>query len=244
MVATSAPERSFRHVRAGWRARRTTRHRTSVLSYTGSRLKRLGVGYLRTDHAGKNVNKGQRGTSAKRDDVDVIWSMTQTKGGATLKSSSRLSWVGNDLAVERHKSRNGVSYSAQIRIGWPDGTKELVAALDALGVATDAGRPTVRQAMTAAESKGPTELVQQSSGPQEALRPSSVLRSVLEALSRRICDNILGPSALVPEQGKASRSPRSSQVIDSPRAVSAPEVATARPYALSTPITAGITRGM
>lgn len=120
--------------------------------HTGSRLKRLGIGYLRTDHAGKDRTKGQRGTSAKRDDVDVIWSMSRTKGGVLLDctGSTRLSWVGPSLQVERHVSHGTVSYTAPLRFGWPAGTAAKAAELDALGIPKTAGRPTVEAALKAA----------------------------------------------------------------------------------------------
>jgi hypothetical protein len=71
--------------------------------YTGARLKRMGVAYLRTDHAGKDVAKGQRGSSAKRDDVDIVWQAQRSRAGTTLScaGASRLGWVGPSLDLDR-----------------------------------------------------------------------------------------------------------------------------------------------
>lgn len=120
--------------------------------YTGSRLKRAGVGYLRTDHAGKDMAKGQRGSSAKRDDVDVVWSMTRSKAGALLdcSGSSRLSWVGPTLQLERTEVGGVLSYTAPVRVGWPAGTAAKVADLDALGLSLDANKAEARAALKAA----------------------------------------------------------------------------------------------
>jgi len=120
--------------------------------HTGARLKRLGVGYLRTDHAGKVRGKGQRGSSAKRDDVDVIWAMKRTGTGVQLDctGSSRLSWVGPLLRVERTDVLGAVTYSAPIRMGWTDAAIDKAAELDQAGVPLDAGRPAAVAIMRAA----------------------------------------------------------------------------------------------
>ncbi len=121
--------------------------------FTGARLKRAGVGYLRTDHAGKDATRGQRGSSAKRDDVDVVWSMTRPKAGGALLScegSSRLSWVGPRLKVERVEVGGVVSYSAPVRIGWSAGVAEKVKELDALRLSPDLKRADVQRAFWAA----------------------------------------------------------------------------------------------
>lgn len=38
-------------------------------------IKALGIGILRIDHSGKDVALGQRGSSAKNDDVDAVWQL-------------------------------------------------------------------------------------------------------------------------------------------------------------------------
>jgi hypothetical protein len=87
--------------------------------YTGIRLKQAGIGFLRLDHSGKDPARGQRGSSAKRDDVDVIWRATRTKTGVLLncEGQSRLGWVGPTLTVDRIDA-TFISYSAPIRYGW------------------------------------------------------------------------------------------------------------------------------
>lgn len=45
--------------------------------HTGQLLKAHGFGWLRTDHAGKEAQRGQRGSSGKNDDVDVVWQLAK-----------------------------------------------------------------------------------------------------------------------------------------------------------------------
>lgn len=62
-------------------------------------LKAAGVALLRLDHSGKDVARGQRGSSAKNDDVDAVWSLAsgpqntltcsaRTRGPTTARTSS------------------------------------------------------------------------------------------------------------------------------------------------------------
>lgn len=47
--------------------------------HCGMPLKREGIAWLRLDHTGKDVTKGARGSSAKRGDPDLVWSMEDCK---------------------------------------------------------------------------------------------------------------------------------------------------------------------
>lgn len=75
--------------------------------YTGQRLKARGVTLVRVDHAGKDTAKGQRGTSAKRDDVDVVWRLkagSKVNGAESMtliNDASRMSWVPQEVPVTR-----------------------------------------------------------------------------------------------------------------------------------------------
>src|SRR5262249_54030743 len=54
--------------------------------HTGLPLKAAGVTWARADNMGKDPSKGARGTSAKNDDVDVVWQLA--RGDASLKLTS------------------------------------------------------------------------------------------------------------------------------------------------------------
>lgn len=74
----------------------------SYYRHTGARLKQAGITNIRIDHAGKDVAKGQRGTSAKNDDVDVVWQLTAAGNGLKLQSTHRrVSWVPETVALRR-----------------------------------------------------------------------------------------------------------------------------------------------
>jgi hypothetical protein len=69
--------------------------------HTGRPIKQRGISYLRLDHTGKDHAKGARGSSAKNDDVDLIWSLRRNQTGQTLVSKSRVSWVPSTLHIDR-----------------------------------------------------------------------------------------------------------------------------------------------
>ena len=57
-------------------------------------LKQRGATWVRLDHAGKDLDRGQRGSSAKGDDVDVVWRLDMTDNGVTFhREAARMSWV-------------------------------------------------------------------------------------------------------------------------------------------------------
>lgn len=115
--------------------------------HTGLRLKAEGVTYLRLDHAGKDLTQGQRGTSAKNDDVDIVWELTQRAGGSRLKAQKRRqSWIPE--VVDLVRLEDPLRYERAME-SWPPGTYELSALLDRLNIPLDFGarkvRPLVRE---------------------------------------------------------------------------------------------------
>jgi hypothetical protein len=113
---------------------------------TGMHLKADGRGFVRVDHSGKDESKGQRGSSAKNDDVDLVWNLKVSDDGYTLvRGKCRMGWVPERVNLERHDNpftlavRGGATYIA--------GTSECAALLDELGVALDAGDRVASQAL-------------------------------------------------------------------------------------------------
>jgi hypothetical protein len=127
----------------------------SFYRHTAIRLKQMGIGYLRLDHAGKDPRKGQRGTSAKRDDVDVVWRQSRTDEGVSLdcSGSTRLSWVGPHLRVKRTVSPGTgiIRYSAPVHMGWTEGALAKARELDDLGAPVGISK---REAIDLLKSKG------------------------------------------------------------------------------------------
>lgn len=127
----------------------------AFFTYTGMRLKRRGIPMARLDHEGHEGGRS-RGSSAKADDVDVVWRLARTDDGLQLvRQASRMSWV-----PERVQLRQGdpLSYT-RISGAWPAGTKQLVADLDRLGVPIDATRRATRTAMRDDGVTAPNEVL-------------------------------------------------------------------------------------
>jgi 5S rRNA maturation endonuclease (ribonuclease M5) len=113
---------------------------------TGIALKQRGVAWARLDHAGKDPFKGQRGSSAKGDDVDIVWHLVEDDDGISLhRDAARMSWVPEKVAYRMHASP--LRYEEVIEL-WPAGTAHLAAELDRLDVPLKAGRPTARKILT------------------------------------------------------------------------------------------------
>jgi len=108
----------------------------NLYNHTMIPLRRQGRAVLRLDHQGHDSSKGARGSSAKRDDVDVAWIMK---------------CKGNEVTLNRDKGR-GLSHPEKIvlrRHAAPmrhlpvvrDGkNRECIEGLERLGVPVDASR--------------------------------------------------------------------------------------------------------
>jgi len=88
--------------------------------YAGRELKRRNIAYLRIDHVGKDPGKGARGSSAKVDDLDLIWILTKSKEPNVFilnNDKDRAPVPNKRLAVERtfdplkHLIRSGSLWS-------------------------------------------------------------------------------------------------------------------------------------
>ncbi len=107
--------------------------------HTGVEVKRAGAALVRLDHAGKDIDKGQRGSSGKADDVDVVWRLAAADGaGLTLSCTHhRMAWVPEKVELLRKTDP-----LRHVRTGdsWPAGTSEAARRLDALGVGAEESR--------------------------------------------------------------------------------------------------------
>jgi hypothetical protein len=122
--------------------------------WTGLALKAARVAFLRVDHAGKDLARGQRGHSSKNDDVDVVWQLTRMEGGVLLKCTHRrIGWVPEKVTIKVDDGE-GWRFELAPEEQWPEGTKELVDLLDKLDVPIDASRRVANQAIKTAEGQG------------------------------------------------------------------------------------------
>lgn len=123
--------------------------------WTGQLLKTAGIGFLRIDHAGKDMARGQRGTSGKNDDVDIVWEMTAREHGEfqLLTTKRRVDWVPERVVLRQTSINDVLAYH------WVDnpgltylaGTKDVAIALDELGVPLDIS---IRQAVVLLREAG------------------------------------------------------------------------------------------
>jgi hypothetical protein len=125
---------------------------------TGVVLKRRGVAVIRTDHAGKSHEAGQRGSSAKDDDVDIVYRLEQVEDGWKLtRTFARVGWAPAHVHIQRQTDEEEtVTFTIATRDdpSFPVGTKELANELDAIGVTADMGRPTAMKRYKAAFGHG------------------------------------------------------------------------------------------
>jgi hypothetical protein len=123
---------------------------------TGLALKAAGRAVLRTDHAGKEKDRGQRGSSAKNDDVDVVIRVDATEGGWTLtRTHSRVAWVPEKVAISKNEGDDG-SINMTVDQGkrtYLPNTKELAETLKGLGVTSANSRREAADALRAAGQK-------------------------------------------------------------------------------------------
>jgi hypothetical protein len=125
--------------------------------HTGMGLKRRRVTWARLDHEGKNPDRGQRGASAKGDDVDVIWRLARAEGGYVLRcEAKRVGWVPEKVGLIRLADplRFGIAEET-----WPAGTREAVDALDRLGVPLDYGQRRARPILVEADESMGTDVL-------------------------------------------------------------------------------------
>lgn len=112
--------------------------------HTGLPLKQAEIAFVRLDHAGKDATKGQRGSSAKNDDVDVVIRMSNIDGGKRLEATHRrMSWFPErtDIGVV---DEVGVVRFTSGAPTWPAGTAELAAAFDSWKVPPGTGWKAIR----------------------------------------------------------------------------------------------------
>ena len=118
-------------------------------AHTGKPLKAADITVVRLDHEGKTPKRGARGSSAKRDDVDLAWTMsaaTRKPGDFRFdREKSRIGWVPQHVKLVRLSKE-------PLRHGIDEGSlstkaKALVAHLDKLNLPNDAGRPKAKKAL-------------------------------------------------------------------------------------------------
>jgi len=114
-------------------------------------LKGRKIAVMRLDHSGKDMDRGQRGSSAKSSDVDAVWLLVKaTERTLYLSRQASRSPDGADrvdLRREFSPLRHVVTTAAA---SLPAEIQELCDALDRLGVPLDHGRDRAKRVLVAA----------------------------------------------------------------------------------------------
>ena len=121
-------------------------------------LKAAGRAVLRLDHSGKDMTRGQRGSSAKVDDVDAVWQLLARPGGAL------------DLKRTHSRNRHGAEFLTLTRLADPlrhelaagaveADVAEVLALLHRLEVPLDWGRDRVKARLAEAGEKRGNDLL-------------------------------------------------------------------------------------
>jgi hypothetical protein len=106
--------------------------------HTGEPLKAAGIAMLRLDHAGKDKDRGQRGSSAKNDDVDVVWQVERSDSGVKMtQTHARPTWFPDSVSL-RYDADTGQHTRAPG--GYKAGTSGHVAEWLRLGIPLEATR--------------------------------------------------------------------------------------------------------
>lgn len=109
--------------------------------HTGRVLKANGIAWLRIDHAGKAKERGQRGSSGKNDDVDVVWRLDRTDNGAALHlTHSRVFWLDQMVSLANKETDEGIVHVRSLVEGVPAGVAEKARIWLELGIPLDASR--------------------------------------------------------------------------------------------------------
>jgi hypothetical protein len=112
-------------------------------SCTGLPLKRLGITWVRIDHAGHGGAEHARGSSSKSEDVDVVWRLKAADaGGLQAESTARMPWIPHKVALARAEDPLRFETTGST---WPAGTAELAQLLDQLEVPSSASIATVTE---------------------------------------------------------------------------------------------------
>lgn len=122
----------------------------------GVMLKRRGVTVVRTDNSGKDPDRGARGSSSKRDDVDIEYRLTRDAATGHLRvtvEKTRISGLHGTTFTRETDDDGRLTYSTP-----PDPRRDAIeaarAALDAAGVPVAAGLNRAWESVKAAGYRG------------------------------------------------------------------------------------------
>lgn len=109
--------------------------------HTGLKLKQHGIAMIRLDHAGKDVEKGQRGGSAKSGDVDAVWRLSVREGATDtyvdfLCEAQRFPITEKSFTLKRTTEGGRLRHTV-VGSPWKAKREEFITKLTAAGVPKD-----------------------------------------------------------------------------------------------------------
>ena len=114
--------------------------------HTGLLLKQVGIGWMRLDHAGKDIGRGQRGSSAKNDDVDIVLKLERTDSGQKLTATHRrMSWFPEETNIDVAEHSGVMTFRNPEGHAYAAGTKDCAQRLAELGYTPDDSQRHARQ---------------------------------------------------------------------------------------------------
>ncbi|MEI2641829.1 MAG: hypothetical protein V9G10_05720 [Candidatus Nanopelagicales bacterium] len=133
----------------------------NLYRHTGRRLKAAGIAVLRLDHSGKDEKKGQRGSSAKDSDVDVIYALSVAGGDLVnlRRTKNRPNLDGPELLQLRRLDGPLRHVPVTVNQAAEAEVEAVVTALDNAGAPPDCGRDRAVQILKTAGVKARTEHV-------------------------------------------------------------------------------------
>lgn len=125
-------------------------------------LKGMGIAVIRLDHSGKDLERGQRGSSAKNADVDAVWLLVrQSETAFYLKREMSRANHGVPLIELRRRPDPLRHELVSGGTGLPPKVEQIIEYLDQLGVPLDTGRDAAREELASAGLKARNETISQ-----------------------------------------------------------------------------------
>lgn len=129
----------------------------ALYKYTGLLLKQDQVTVWRLDHAGKKLEAGQRGTSAKNDDVDLVWELSGSETAYKLRATHRRqSWIPENINLTRVENPFRHEIVEDL---YPTGTVQLVRVFEELEIPEDWGAKRIRKLLRDAGRSARNEVI-------------------------------------------------------------------------------------
>ena len=158
--------------------------------WSGVALKSLGVTWVRADHAGKDSAKGQRGSSAKNDDVDVVWRFTKRNSTSILIEAThrRMQWIPEKIELEL-REHNGVLMHSIIGDEISDAAQQLALQLDKINAPIDITARAARDLLKKNNIKSASDILRSALRVRRLRISSDIIDTWVDNIERNGTDN-------------------------------------------------------